>query len=77
MTKDTTPADLVWDTAWDWARREQGLDEAGRMEVGLWLRVDPRHRKAYEQACHLWLLAGLVPPKNDVPIPGCEGPEEG
>ena len=35
-------------------------------------RPVPAHRAAYERAAKLWLLSGLVPPVNDVPIPGTD-----
>lgn len=61
--------DPVWRAAWAWVRREhdrEGFDEAARVELVTWLLADPRHRKAYDKAAHLWLLAGLVPPVVDV-----------
>jgi transmembrane sensor len=61
--------DLIWRTAWDWVRREhdrENFGEGSRVEMVEWLLTDPAHRKAYDKAAHLWLLAGLVPPTIDV-----------
>ncbi|SEJ55868.1 MULTISPECIES: DUF4880 domain-containing protein [unclassified Variovorax] len=61
--------DLIWRTAWAWVRREhdrEGFGEAARVEMVTWLLADPAHRKAYDKAARLWLLAGLVPPAVDV-----------
>ena len=30
-----------------------------------WLLAEPAHRRAYDKAARLWLLAGFVPPAND------------
>lgn len=57
--------DLIWRTAWDWVRREhdrENFGEGSRVELVAWLLADPAHRKAYDKAARLWLLAGLVPP---------------
>lgn len=73
MKQSGEQADLVWNIAWSWARRQplQGDAELAALnELACWLAADPAHRKAYQKACKLWLLAGLVPPVNDVPIPG-------
>lgn len=58
--------DLVWDTAWEWVVREheQPLDAAVRQQLVAWLMADPSHRKAYDEAAHIWLLAGLIPPPD-------------
>lgn len=61
--------DLIWQAAWAWVRREHdrdGFDEAARADMVRWLLADPAHRKAYDKAARLWLLAGLVPPTIDV-----------
>jgi transmembrane sensor len=61
--------DLIWRTAWDWVRREhdrENFGEGSRVEMVAWLLADPAHRKAYDKAARLWLLAGLVPPIVDV-----------
>lgn len=60
--------DPLWNTAWDWVQREhdtEGFDEAARAEMTIWLLADPSHRRAYDRAARLWLLAGFVPPAND------------
>ena len=67
--------DPVWDAAWDWITREHrgdGLSEGERRALVEWLHEDPRNRAAHERAAKLWLLSGLVPPVNDVPIPGAD-----
>lgn len=61
--------DPVWDTAWSWVRREYDgthFDAATRVEMVKWILSDPAHRNAYDKAARLWLIAGLVPPVNDV-----------
>lgn len=60
---------LIWDIAWAWVRREhdrESFNEAARAEMAAWLIAEPAHRKAYDKACRLWLLSGLVPPSVDV-----------
>ncbi|GKT25816.1 DUF4880 domain-containing protein [Acidovorax sp. SUPP3334] len=62
-------ADPHWAVAWDWVQREhdrEHFDAAAREEMTRWLADDPEHRKAYDKAARLWLLAGLVAPLNDV-----------
>lgn len=69
--------DPVWDTAWAWVLRhhdEKYLNEDTTRELAQWLAADPGHLKAYEEASHLWLLSGLVPPMNDIEIPGTPKP---
>lgn len=61
-------ADPHWNTAWQWVQREHdrdGFDAAARDEMTAWLLADPAHRKAYDKAARLWLIAGLVPPAID------------
>ena len=70
-------ADTVWNIAWSWASRQplQGVaEQAALKELACWLVADPLNRKAYQKACRLWLLAGLVPPVNNVPIPDAPDP---
>lgn len=65
--------DFVWRAAWAWVRRDHeaaGLDAASRSELARWIAESPDHRANYDKACKLWLLVGMVPPANDVPIPG-------
>lgn len=57
--------DPVWNAAWAWAQREHDrdtFDDNARQEMTAWLLADPAHRRAYDKAARLWLLAGLVPP---------------
>jgi ferric-dicitrate binding protein FerR (iron transport regulator) len=42
------------------------FDDAARDEMTTWLAADPAHRRAYDKAARLWLLAGMVPPVNDI-----------
>ena len=66
MTQET--GDPIWNTAWDWVQREhdsESFDEAARAEMTAWLLSEPAHRRAYDKAARLWLLAGFVPPTND------------
>jgi transmembrane sensor len=67
--------DPVWQAAWHWVLREHEgrLDDAQRAERLAWLNADPAHRKAYDEAARLWLLAGLVPPAHvQPPVDGDE-----
>ncbi|MFH0133440.1 FecR/PupR family sigma factor regulator [Variovorax sp. VaC1] len=60
--------DPVWDAAWQWVQREHdadSFDESARAEMTAWLLAQPAHRRAYDRAAQLWLLAGFVPPTND------------
>ncbi|MES2249461.1 MAG: hypothetical protein V4645_19465 [Pseudomonadota bacterium] len=41
-----------------------------------WLLAEPAHRRAYDKAAQLWLLAGFVPPANDFGD-GDESPDAG
>jgi transmembrane sensor len=64
--------DPLWSAAWQWVQREhdrEHFDAAARAEMTAWLLADPLHRKAYDKAARLWLLAGLVPPANDLGEP--------
>ena len=77
MHNDMNPSgpadDAVWDLAWSWASRrpqEGEAEDAALEELARWLAADAAHRQAYQKACRLWLLTGLVPPAHDVPIPG-------
>jgi ferric-dicitrate binding protein FerR (iron transport regulator) len=57
--------DPIWSAAWQWVQREhdrENFDAASRAEMTAWLVADSLHRKAYDKAARLWLLAGLVPP---------------
>lgn len=70
MTQDHQ--DVVWSTAWQWVQREhdrEHFDDAARAGLVEWLSADASHRKAYDKASRLWLLAGLVPPANDIGDP--------
>ena len=65
--------DPVWNTAWAWVTRQhsrEGLPEDELRNLVKWIDADAAHRANYERAAKLWLLSGLVPPVNDVPIPG-------
>ena len=67
--------DPVWDLAWSWVLRQHErdtFDAAARAQLSLWLAADPSHRHAYDKAGRLWLAAGLVPPENDIDIPGAD-----
>ncbi|MBO9643446.1 MAG: DUF4880 domain-containing protein [Pseudacidovorax sp.] len=61
--------DPVWHSAWAWVQREYDrdtFDDAARDALSEWLNADPTHRVVYAKAARLWLLAGLVPPVNDL-----------
>lgn len=71
--------DPVWQAAWTWVRRQNeraGLDDTAREEFAHWLAADPVHRKTYDEAGRLWLLVGLVPPANEIPVPDAGEPGE-
>ncbi len=83
MKKDNAPpahdqeksADPAWDSAWAWVRRQHqpdGFNEVAQREFVSWITADSQHKVLYEKAAKLWLLTGLVPPANDVPIPGSD-----
>jgi ferric-dicitrate binding protein FerR (iron transport regulator) len=66
------PQDPLWDTAWAWVQHQHenpDLDEPSRAELARWLAADSRHVAVYEKACRLWLVAGMVPPANDIESP--------
>lgn len=55
----------IWHDAVEWVIREHGtLDAADRKELTDWLKRDPAHRAAYEEASRIWLITGLVPPSS-------------
>lgn len=61
--------DSIETTAWAWVRREHDREtfhQADRAEMVAWLLADPAHRRAYDRAARLWLIAGLVPPAHDL-----------
>lgn len=59
----------VWDAAWQWVLRQhdEGFEDP-QFNAALhdWLRADPAHGRAYDQASRIWAIAGLVPPVNDM-----------
>lgn len=63
---DTTNADPHWQCALDWIQREHEapLDDAAHAELTAWLKADPAHLTAYQEASRVWLIAGLVPPQS-------------
>ncbi len=79
MGEEVNPKqDPVWDTAWSWVmhpHEHQGFDAAAEAELACWLAADPAHRQVYDKASRLWLIAGLVPPDNDIGIPDCTEPD--
>ena len=54
---------LIWREAVDWLMREheKPLDVATRQALIAWLKENPAHHAAYEEASRLWLLTGLIP----------------
>lgn len=71
--------DWIWNAAWSWVTRQHeknSFDSRTQAEFAQWLAADPAHRQAYEQASDLWLIAGLVPPANDIVHPDCEEHED-
>jgi transmembrane sensor len=64
----------VWDLAWSWVIRQHerdSFDAAAAAELACWLATDPIHRQVFDKASRLWLMAGLVPPVNDLDIREC------
>ncbi len=52
----------IWHAAVEWVIREHGtLDAEDRKELIDWLKKDPAHRAAYEEASRIWLITGLIP----------------
>ncbi|WP_144635182.1 FecR/PupR family sigma factor regulator [Bordetella genomosp. 13] len=76
----SSPDHEVWEAALAWVQRQHddtSFDDQARQALIDWLRQDPEHRRAYDKAARLWLLAGLVPPANDLdPPPDCKGPTD-
>lgn len=65
---DSQRNDSIWQTAVEWVVREheQTLDANSQDQLRAWLSASAEHRAAYEKACRVWLLTGLVPPKHDI-----------
>lgn len=61
-----TAADAHWQTALDWITlQHQGeLTPERQAELAAWLRADPAHRQAYDEANRVWLITGLIPPST-------------
>lgn len=80
MNEEVKPGrDPVWAAAWSWVSRQHepvDLDAEAQAELARWLAADAAHHKAYDEAARLWLIAGLVPPRNDIEIPGAAAPED-
>lgn len=60
-------SDPVWQSAWLWVQRQhdhEQFDDAALAALVAWLKQDPAHRAAYNKASQLWLLSGLIPPRN-------------
>ena len=64
---DSQRADTVWPTAVEWLIRKHDspLDDTAEKELIAWLKKDPAHRAAYDEASHVWLLTGLVPRSDE------------
>lgn len=79
MGDDINPKqDPTWDAAWSWVLRQherENFDANAQAELAQWLAADAAHRQAYDKAGRLWLMVGLVPPANDIDIPGATAPE--
>ncbi|WCM94329.1 DUF4880 domain-containing protein [Acidovorax sp. NCPPB 2350] len=59
--------DPVWEAAWAWVQREydrECFDDEARAQMTAWLLADPLHRQRYDEAAHLWMLAGMVPRRS-------------
>ncbi|MBE0457047.1 DUF4880 domain-containing protein [Pseudoalteromonas prydzensis] len=60
--------DEIWRQAWQWAQypvHEVAEDHPDLQRLQEWLKKDYKHKVAYEQACELWLVSGLVPPTKN------------
>lgn len=66
VIKLRTSADIDDEAAaWVW-RSDGGLSPAQRREFDLWIRCDPRHRRAFEEMGGVWTaLDGLAEAKRD------------
>ncbi|HSI49095.1 MAG TPA: DUF4880 domain-containing protein [Ideonella sp.] len=49
------------------------LPAAEQAALVAWLNQAPGHGAAYERASKVWLMAGLVPPVNDIELPDDKG----
>jgi len=70
--KNNSSPDPIWDIAWTWMRQQhhkENFTESAHVELLLWLKESPAHKKAYDKAAQLWLLAGLVPASKDTDVP--------
>lgn len=78
--RNSSSPDPVWEAAWDWVQRQHdtGFEDLKFNEaLNRWLQASDSHRLAYEQAAQIWLLAGLVPPKDDLlPTMVCPDPDD-
>jgi transmembrane sensor len=66
LRKPTTNEDLVWNAAVEWMMREHEIltpDEL--IELIAWLKADPAHIAAYDEASYLWKLTGAAMQKTD------------
>lgn len=65
----TNSNDKHWQAAMDWVLRlhdnelQGAVPEALQAELATWLRADPGHRPAFEEASRVWLITGMVPPQ--------------
>lgn len=60
-------SDEIWDIAWQWAQypmHDVTDTHPDLQALQQWLAQHPSHKVAYDQACELWLLSGLIPPKK-------------
>lgn len=63
--------DPVWQAAWQWIRREHEgpWSVEDRQALDAWLAHGMAHRRAYDDARQLWLLAGMARPPGDDDAP--------
>ena len=79
MVDDMTPNEVsIREIAWSWVVRQHEwntFDAAAQAELVRWLAADPAHKRAYDKAGRVWLMAGLLPPSDDIETPD-RAPEE-
>ena len=66
LRKSTTNEDLVWNAAVEWVMRgHEILTPDELIELTAWLKADPAHLAAYDEASYLWKLTGIAMQKTD------------
>ena len=65
LRKPTKSEDLTWNTAVEWVMREQKLLTPVELtDMTAWLKADPAHLAAYEEASYVWMLTEVAMQKK-------------